>query len=253
MVSCNIVNEKKEGMMFSQEYVLKKIHSDVSTKGDFYFCPGNAETDYVGGKIHVFWDDLNWAIVFEAIHFDFYSSAIVSDLLPFYGDESSLLLDKDFRNYFSKGISDEENLKDLFGDDFDYLIKDDLKLSLNEAYLILPNRMIIKDYLKKEASNYDIKVCSPEAVMRYLIDLKPDVIYSTEKDIKQRLNIDMERKMEILEWEHKEINWSDSDPKLSFSNSMFNIARCIEDRSTSLYDDSATIKNTHWRNWTIKY
>lgn len=225
---------------------LDKIESDIIEKGYMYFLPDNPNTDYIGSRCHIFFDENDWLICFETVTYGIGNAAVISELLFFSSNDS--VTSGTPINIKYEVLSDDDNLKHLFGDQLDEELQNsNTGILINKCSIALGNKDSISEYIKNKVPEYGYNEISPTEVMRFLIDTKPNSVFLTNEQLKKALGTSMEKKLQINEWYHTDVYCeSKGESNLKQNDFLKNIANVIDNKSINLFINPLKT-NTDWK------
>ncbi len=232
--------------------ILAKMEKDICQKGFFYFDPGNVEDEYIGGKIHVFWDNSNWVLCYEIVTFSYAGQAICARLFWF-GEGMNIPKEESHlhSNFNSVVISDYKNLIKVFGKNMNEAQSGSDSLMINGKKFLLPDQSVVKSHIQKKVPGYIFNYIGPTEVMRYFIDYYPDDIFLNEEIIKRTLNIQLPEKLIVKSWRHQSFNCDEGTPPRE-SGTLKKIAESIERKDHTVYRGDKN-PNTDWKYWWERY
>ena len=197
-----------------------------------------------GTKLTAYRDDNRWAIVIEAIGFNYRGGGHngISNCLHIYGN--CLHYGPGTRKENFIYLTDDANNCNTFDDEEDfYLNPDCTAFILREQILPLyHNRQLYKD---AGIEIEDAQRINAFEFLRLLDAMHHDKLVATENEIQERIPTDLPKIIELHNWFHPDVV---NDELPSNNETFIQIAKVLETGNIDYYKPTHE-PNTNWKNW----
>ena len=229
-----------------QEYSAKSILKQLDKCAEDYTFPmlDNGYVYPVHSKLTAYRDEKRWALIIEVIGFNYRGGGHngISNCLHIFGNCIDTKPGTDNANFLY--ITDNSADFTTFDEEYEE------SLNLKSNTMILRNKKIAINHNREFYINKGIELEDDDKIFvwEFMRGLEPEYnkeLEATEKEIRERIPMDLPKIMELTEWNHPDC----ADSELPSKNGTFKqIAKVLETGKKEFYKPTKK-PNNHWKNW----